>query len=149
MKFLFSVFSIIMVLMTFESCNRCRYGCENGRCIKRECRCDTYWDGDACEKSYLKRYEGTYVGSNSCGPPSQVWEFGLTVSSDPSVMNVGSDFQLQFTDSSRFEILEQEFDGHTVSGEGQMLIESISFYYEWSDSIAAYHCLVEAHLWID
>lgn len=73
-------------------------------------------------------------------------EFSLTV--DPEVPDrmwlAGDELYLDFTTSVRFDVPLQVWRGQTVEGEGQMLINKVSFHY--SDTGTDTTCLIEADL---
>lgn len=129
--------------MIFTSCD-CRYGCENGVCQKRECKCDVYWEGDACQRRELSKYTGTYIGSNSC----EVDQMEFTLQNGQSVDEMLWNNNLVFTyrDSALFDILPQEYYGVQIQGEGSMLLEKISFHYQSIDTLLGVECLVNANL---
>ena len=63
-----------------------------------------------------------------------IWDQGLT---------------LTYTDSARFDILRQTYQGVIVEGEGSMLLEKISFRYHSLDTTSKLDCLVTANLTVD
>lgn len=138
----------LLFLLGFSSCNRCRDGCENGVCQKRECLCDLWWQGDACDYSLFRMYEGEYTGNDSCDDPMESVAFSLTVDEAiPNRMWINdAEFYIEFTDRTRFILPEQSKGGRLVSGEGEMLVEAISLSYIPSDSVSTLHCLIEATL---
>ena len=124
-------------------CNRCRDGCDHGICQKRDCICDTYWEGDACDQNLFSDYTGTYSGNNSCVLSGEIQFYELKRTSKDD----GMDFDgivLSFTTDTRFLVPEQTYRGQKIQGEGQMQVERFSLTYELVDSINSGSCLIEA-----
>lgn len=146
MRFLSIAITVFLLGMSC-ACNRCLEPCINGVCKKKLCHCDSWWEGDGCERSVLKRFEGRYEGNIMCNGISDAVELSLVV--DPTAPNqlllgeIG--FYAEFTNENEFIIPAQSWQGMTVSGEGQMLVEGVSFYYTAADGVE-YTCLVEAYL---
>ncbi|MDC1222282.1 hypothetical protein N8Z47_06395 [Salibacteraceae bacterium] len=128
------------------SCD-CRYGCENGVCQKRECKCDLYWEGDACQRRSLSIYRGEYVGYNTCN--SEENDFALENGKNVDELIWNQELILSYSDSARFLILEQNLDGIPIVGEGSMLLDKISLRYHSIDTTLGINCLVTASLKTD
>lgn len=136
----------MLLVVLFWACDRCMEPCVHGTCKKKTCQCDSWWEGDGCDRSQLKRFEGQYLGNAPCDDPGGTKEFSLTV--DPEVPDrmwlAGDELYLDFTTSVRFDVPLQVWRGQTVEGEGQMLINKVSFHY--SDTGTDTTCLIEADL---
>lgn len=142
---------ILVLFLVLSACD-CRDRCDNGFCKKRECVCDQWWEGDACDYSLFEMYEGFYQGSDSCDEPGTLLEFNFKVESTiPNRVNVGNRFYVEFTDRTRFTIPEQKWNGRSIQGEGEMLVNVISMNYHWSesDSGQVHTCLITADLVAD
>jgi len=142
------IVSYLLLLGLFVACNRCMEPCVHGICKKKTCHCDLWWEGDGCERSQLKRFEGHYTGNAPCGDSVNTVKYTLTVDEGiPNRLWLNNDeLYFDFTTSVRFDIPAQEWRGHTVEGEGQMLVEEVSFHYVYTDTIPAAPCLIEAQL---
>ena len=115
------------IVFLLSACNRCRPRCQNGSCVKKSCSCDVWYSGDACDKSVLNVYQGYYVGTVTTDSNQQRVGFNLSVGVEPDVMVADSlQIQLNFTDEARFEVLSQETNFGSRSGEGEMLIDIVS-----------------------
>lgn len=124
-------------------CN-CPYGCTNGVCQKRICKCDLYWEGDACQRRVLSKYVGDYSGTNTC--ESDQIEFSLKNGKSVDELIWNQDITLTYSDSDRFDILQQNYKGVQISGQGSMLLEKISFRISSIDSNDTLECFVSANL---
>src|SRR5688572_2777539 len=147
MRFLSTVI-VIFFLGISCACNRCLEPCVNGVCKKKTCECDSWWEGDGCERSVLKRFEGVYEGNTTCNNVQDVVEFSLVVNpAAPNQLRInGNELYLEFTTTVEFDIPAQSWQGLTVTGEGQMLVDRISFHYTSVDTAIDINCLVEADL---
>ncbi len=128
------------------SCD-CRYGCENGVCQKRECKCDFYWEGDACQRPSLSKYRGEYVGYHTCN--SEQNDFTLEIGKNVDELIWNQELTLSYLDSARFLILDQNLNGIFIEGEGSMLLDKISFRYQSMDTTLGVNCFVAASLKTD
>lgn len=143
------LFFTLVLFLGLSACN-CRDLCKNGLCQKRECVCEEWWEGDACDYSLFEMYEGYYQGNDSCDDPEALLEFNFVVENAiPNRMNVGNNFYVEFTDRTRFIIPEQKWNGRSIQGEGEMLVDVISMNYQWSDTSQVYTCLITADLVAD
>lgn len=138
---------LFFVVLAISACNRCPAGCENGTCIKKVCECDVWYFGDACNKSELVKYEGSYTGKQTCGTQEQ--EISLQLNVDASapnrlLSNVG--YLFQFNSQTRFEVIIATNAGESLIGEGEMLVDFISFKTENIDSVQTTICLTTAAL---
>ena len=137
---------LVAFIAIFASCD-CRYGCENGVCQKRVCKCDLYWEGDACQRPILSRYQGSYNGTNSCD--SEQSDFTLKSGESVDELLWNNELTLTFSDTARFDILQQDYRGISLEGEGSMLLDKISFRYHSIDTSLSVDCLVTANLKLD
>lgn len=138
---------LFFVALSNSACNRCAAGCENGTCVKRVCECDVWYSGDVCNKSILVTYEGSYSGYQTCGAQKQ--EISLKLSTDKSEPNrllssVG--YVFQFNTQTRFDVIIATNTGESIIGEGEMLVDLISFKTENTDSVQSTICLTTATL---
>ncbi|MDP4663896.1 MAG: hypothetical protein NWQ55_09880 [Salibacteraceae bacterium] len=138
---------LFFVALAFNACNRCATGCENGTCIKKLCECDVWYSGDACNKSQLLKYEGNYAGKQKCGAQEQSISFQLTVDkSSPDRLQTNLGYLFQFNSQTRFEVIIATNTGESLIGEGEMLVDLISFKTENLDSVQTTICLTTAAL---
>jgi hypothetical protein len=121
-------FLLLFQLWMFQACDRCRDGCVNGYCQSKVCHCDTWYEGDRCDRSTLTKHLGAYRGVRSEEGFSTEVEFSLVpVSEVPNVLILDElGLELEFVDQARFLVHEWEEEGVMYTGEGEMLIESIS-----------------------
>ncbi|MEX2595699.1 MAG: hypothetical protein WEC59_02130 [Salibacteraceae bacterium] len=144
---MFLRFTIACLFLLFAACNRCIENCENGICQKKNCVCDTWYEGNTCDRSSLEVFEKEYTGYLELNSDVvDTVSFHLKTSgNDPSkMMAEGLNLQLQFLDASRFEIEPQIWRGHQVEGEGQMLINIVSMRFSYVDSSGLNEVLLEA-----
>lgn len=117
----------------------------HGHCQKKLCQCDIWWAGDDCNKSQFLNFEGKYAGVDDC----QTDSVQIVITIDKTLPNRAwlDNFELfiEFTDQVRFEIPDQDYRGTQVNGEGQMLINAISFKYAVVNSGNSAACHVLAH----
>mgnify|MGYP003690184179 CR=1 FL=1 len=138
---------VFFSVLIFTACNPCRSGCDNGICQEGICECNVWWEGDACEKSVLLPFEGNYAGSINCEGQTQAASFTLTVNSgDASKMKLSNGYELQFVTKTRFDVLVSENETESKIGSGEILVNSLSFNSEVSDSLGSYTCLTTATL---
>jgi len=129
-------FIIILTWIT-TACNNCRYGCDQGICSKSECNCFEWYEGDACERSVLQQYEGSYAGEvTELDTLFASVDFSLFVSTEsPELMVLKEEsLRIRYTDISRFEINNQLWRGGEVTGDGEMLLNGISMRMTFRDS---------------
>ena len=148
MPFRFTSFNrlgfLALLLFSF-SCQRCPYGCINGVCLKQQCDCEIFWEGDACERSVLSVYQGDYLVNEDCR--SNLTEEIVSIQpipTEPGKMEMSNGFVIEFEDIVRFRLDLQSFDGGMVEGQGQMLLNLISINYIYLDSLGSASCLFEA-----
>lgn len=138
---------IFFCVLIFGACNPCRNDCENGICLKGTCDCNVWWEGDACEKSVLLPFEGNYVGTIDCEGQVVGTSFKLTVSdNDASKLVLSTGYSLQFVTETRFDVLVSQNGVEEKVGSGEMLVNSISFNSEESDTTQTRICLTTAAL---
>lgn len=138
---------LFFAALALSACNRCAAGCENGTCIKKVCECDVWYSGDACNKSELLKYEGNYAGKQECGTQEQAISLQLTVdSSSPDRLQTNVGYVFQFNSQTRFEVIIATNAGESLIGEGEMLVDLISFKTENLDSVQTTICLTTAAL---
>lgn len=136
-----------MCLFIAIACNPCRDGCSNGLCRDGICDCNVWWEGDACEKSVLLPFEGEYVGTTDCDGQTVSTSFNLKVdNTDASRMELSIGYSLHFFTNTRFDVFVSENGVEGKIGSGEMLVNSISFNSEISDSIETRSCLTIAAL---
>ncbi|GEM_PF-531437 len=133
----------LTVVVLFSGCTRCKDGCVHGICQNRTCICDTYWEGDACNRNFFSNYTGTYSGNNSCIISGENQSYKMSLTSNEAGMNFDG-MDLSFTTDTRFRLPEQTYRGSKIEGEGQMQVERISITYFLLDSINSGSCLIEA-----
>lgn len=114
--------------------------------MKRICQCDLWWAGNDCNKSQLTTFDGVYIGSNDC----EGGEISIKLAADntqPNRMWLNDDeMYIEFTDEARFIIPEQVYQGQTVMGEGQMIIDALSLRYSYLNDSIEVECHVLARL---
>ena len=86
-----------------------------------------------------------YRGTDDCLHDSIHLELIMDKSTPNRAWLNGNDLYFDFTDQSRFEIPQQVYRGVTVTGEGQILINAISYKYEEINSAVSTPCHVLAH----
>lgn len=141
--------SIILLasVALITGCNRCRDGCQNGTCVQRECQCDLWWEGDACDRPLLDTWAGEYMLVDDCDTASARRVRLRSDESAPSEMMLDGDTRLIFTDQSRFLLNQVKWPGgnnDAVIGQGEMLIDRFSFWYRRLDDPDSTECHVEA-----
>jgi len=121
-------------LLFFASCNRCKQDCVHGVCIEKSCACHLWYGGDGCEELSLAQYIGYYRGELVADTMRQ--NVGFNLISDPSAPSIlfcdSLSIDLRFVDDTRFDIDAQSWEGKSVFGDGEMLIEAISFQFKSS-----------------
>jgi hypothetical protein len=116
-------------------------------CQKRECKCDLYWEGDACQRRSLSKYLGEYIGNNTCNSDEN--DFTLEIGKNVNELIWNQELTLTYSDGARFLILDQNLDGIPIKGEGSMLLDKISLRYHSIDTTLGVNCLVTASLKTD
>lgn len=122
------------------ACNPCRYGCEEGICVRGTCDCFDWYEGDACERLITSIHVGQYAGDLLDASNDTVianLSFGLFTAEEsaPNAMLMQEEgVQLLFTDRYRFIIGEQSWRNYTVTGEGEILFNGLGFRLELADS---------------
>jgi len=63
---------------------------------------------------------------------------------NPSILNTDIGYDIRFTDQTRFEVYLDSVGTDFVIGNGEMLLNRISFNLTKSDSVSSKTCLIEA-----
>jgi hypothetical protein len=119
----------IVFLLLLTGCGRCRYGCENGLCNRGTCDCFEWYEGDACERSILKAYEGDHGGELiRADTIIDTLSFQLQWAQNPpeEMLLEGEELTIRFTDRWKFDLPDQPWKNYQVSGEGEMLLDRLS-----------------------
>jgi hypothetical protein len=122
------IFVFLAVLIC--ACNPCRYGCDEGICVRGSCDCFEWYEGDACERlitaMHVGEYSGELVDANA-DTILRVLNFRLvTTANAPNAMLMQEEgLTITFDDTYRFHIAEQAWLGYTVTGEGEILLDGM------------------------
>ncbi|GAB5538520.1 MAG: hypothetical protein Salg2KO_06230 [Salibacteraceae bacterium] len=139
-----SILLCSFTLVLISGCRDCRFGCENGRCIRGVCQCNENWEGDACERFVISKHVGSYARLDTC-----ISKQMDTVTLNPGDRSMNQliwdgSLRLNFFTETEFDVPEQVYLNDTVEGDGQMLVDGISIRYESINSGKTESCLSEA-----
>lgn len=129
-RWILTLFLINALLLS--SCNNCKEPCVNGICIEKACSCSEWYKGDSCDELLLSEFGSRYQGSIKYDTVNSSIGFSLMSNATaPNELVADSlDLIFSFYEETRFLIDTQQWQGMQVFGDGQMLVDAVSFQFK-------------------